>query len=160
MKQKKGIDELIILIRGGGELASGVAHRLQRSHFKICMTEISHPLAVRREVAFSEAIYEDEKEVEGVWAKLISKSEDIESLWRKGNIPILVDPDAKKTRKFLKPDVLVDAIIAKKNLGDQRCTFGHWSWPWLYGRRRCPYRGRNEPGEWFGQDDPEWDSRT
>lgn len=119
MKQKKGIDGLIILIRGGGELASGVAHRLQRSHFKICMTEISHPLAVRREVAFSEAIYEGEKEVEGVRAKLISKSEEIESLWKKDNIPILVDSDAKKTRKFLKPDVLVDAIIAKKNLGTQ-----------------------------------------
>ena len=119
MKQEKGIDQLIILIRGGGELASGVAHRLHRSHFKICMTEISHPLAVRREVAFSEAIYEGEKEVEGVRAKLISKPEEIESLWKKGNIPILVDPDAKKTRKFLKPDVLVDAIIAKKNLGTQ-----------------------------------------
>jgi len=119
MKQRKGIDELIILIRGGGELASGVAHRLHRSHFKICMTEISHPLAVRREVAFSEAIYEGEKEVEGVRAKLISKPEEIESFWKKGNIPILVDPDAKKTGKFLKPDVLVDAIIAKKNLGTQ-----------------------------------------
>jgi xanthine dehydrogenase accessory factor len=119
MKQGKGIDELIILIRGGGELASGVAHRLHRSHFKICMTEISHPLAVRREVAFSEAIYEGEKKVEGVVAKLISKAEEMESLWEKDNIPILVDPDAKKTRKFLKPDVLVDAIIAKKNLGTQ-----------------------------------------
>jgi xanthine dehydrogenase accessory factor len=119
MGQKKGIDELIILIRGGGELASGVAHRLHRAHFRICMTEISHPLAVRREVAFSEAIYEGEKEVEGVRAKLISKPEEIESLWKKDNIPILVDPDAKKTRKFLKPDVLVDAILAKKNLGTQ-----------------------------------------
>jgi xanthine dehydrogenase accessory factor len=119
MKQKKDINELIILIRGGGELASGVSHRLHRSHFKICMTEISRPLAVRRGVAFSEAIYESEKEVEGVGAKLISKPEEIESLWKKGTIPILVDPDAKKTRKFLKPDVLVDAIIAKKNLGTQ-----------------------------------------
>jgi xanthine dehydrogenase accessory factor len=119
MKQRKGIGELIILVRGGGELASGVAHRLHRSHFKICMTEISHPLAVRREVAFSEAIYEGEKEVEGVRAKLVSKPEEIESPWKKETIPILVDPDAKKTRKFLKPDVLVDAILAKKNLGTQ-----------------------------------------
>jgi xanthine dehydrogenase accessory factor len=119
MKQKKGMDELIVLIRGGGEVASGVAHRLHRSHFKICMTEISHPLAVRREVAFSEAIYEGEKEVEGVRVKFISKPEEIESWWKKGVIPILVDPDGKKTRKFLKPDVLVDAIMAKKNLGTQ-----------------------------------------
>jgi xanthine dehydrogenase accessory factor len=83
------------------------------------MTEIAQPLAVRREVAFSEAIYEGEKEVEGVRAKLVSKPEEIESLWKKGNIPILVDPDGKRTRPFLKPDVLVDAIMAKKNLGTQ-----------------------------------------
>jgi xanthine dehydrogenase accessory factor len=119
MKQKKGVDELIVLIRGGGEVASGVAHRLHRAHFKICMTEISLPLAVRREVAFSEAIYEGGKEVEGVRAKFISKREEIESLWKQGDIPILIDPDGKKTRKFLKPDVLVDAIMAKKNLGTQ-----------------------------------------
>ena len=119
MKPKKGIDELTILIRGGGEVASGVAYRLHQAHFKICMTEISHPLAVRREVAFSEAIYEGEKEVEGVRAKLISKPEEIESVWKKGEIPMLVDPDGKKTRNFLKPDVLVDAIMAKRNLGTQ-----------------------------------------
>jgi len=119
MKQKKGMDELIVLIRGGGEVASGVAHRLHRSHFKVCMTEISHPLAVRREVAFSEAVYEGEKEVEGVRAELIARPEEVESLWKKGDIPILVDPDGKKTRKFLKPDVVVDAIMAKWNLGTQ-----------------------------------------
>jgi xanthine dehydrogenase accessory factor len=119
MKPEKKIGELIVLIRGGGEVASGVAHRLHQAHFKICMTEISHPLAVRREVAFSEAIYEGEKEVEGVRAKLISKPEEIEPLWKKGSIPILVDPDGKKTRTFIDPDVLVDAIIAKKNLGTQ-----------------------------------------
>ena len=100
------MDELVVLIRGAGEMASGVAHRLHRSHFKICMIEIPHPLAVRREVSFSEAIYEGEKEVEGVRAKFISKPEEIESVWKKGDIPILVDPDGKKTRNFLKPDVL------------------------------------------------------
>src|SRR4030043_607685 len=101
--------ELVILIRGAGDVASGVAHRLHRSHFKICMAEIPHPLAVRRGVAFSEAIYEGEKEVEGIRAKFIAKSEEIESVWRKGDIPILADPEGKKTRRFLKPDVLVDA---------------------------------------------------
>jgi len=119
MKPKKKMDELIVLIRGGGEVASGVAHRLHQAHFKICMTEISHPLAVRREVAFSEAIYEDSKEVEGVRAKFTSRPEEIESLWEKGDIPILVDADGKKTRDFIKPDILVDAIMAKKNLGTQ-----------------------------------------
>ena len=119
MRMGKSIGELIILIRGAGEMASGVAHRLHQSNFKICMTEIPHPLAVRREVAFCEAIYEGEKVVEGVRAKLISKPEEIESIWKKRHIPILIDPDGKKTRGFLKPDVLVDAIMAKKNLGTQ-----------------------------------------
>jgi len=119
MTSKMNIDKLVVLIRGAGDLASGVAHRLHQSHFKICMTEIPHPLAVRREVAFSEAIYEGEKEVEGVRAKFISKPEEIESVWKKDNIPIIVDSDGKKTRHFLKPDVLVDAIMAKKDLGTQ-----------------------------------------
>lgn len=98
-------------------MASGVAHRLHQSHFKICMLEIPHPLAVRREVSFCEAIYGGEKEVEGVRAKFISTPKEIQSVWKEGKIPLLVDSDGKKTRDFLKPDVLVDAILAKKNLG-------------------------------------------
>jgi len=119
MRTTQKTNELVVLIRGAGEMASGVIHRLHRSHFMVCMTEIAQPLAVRREVAFSEAIYEGEKEVEGVRAKLISRQEEIEPTWKNGDIPILVDPDAKKTRKFLKPDILIDAIMAKRNLGTQ-----------------------------------------
>jgi xanthine dehydrogenase accessory factor len=116
-KSDKGIDEVVILIRGAGEMASGVAHRLHQSHFKVCMLEIPHPIAVRREVSFCEAIYEGEKEVEGVRSKSISKPEEILSVWKDGKIPILVDPDGEKTRRFIRPDVFVDAIMAKKNLG-------------------------------------------
>lgn len=119
MKAKKTIGELVILIRGAGEMASGVAYRLHRCRFKICMTEIPHPLAVRREVSFCEAIYDGEKEVEGVRAKLISKVGEIEEIWKRRQIPILVDPEGGRTRSFLKPDVLIDAIMAKKNLGTQ-----------------------------------------
>ena len=116
-KSDKGMDEVIVLIRGAGEMASGVAHRLHRSHFNVCMLEIPYPIAVRREVSFCEAIYEGEKEVEGVRAKLISRPEEIHSVWQEEKIPVLVDPDGEKTRRFIKPDVLVDAIVAKKNLG-------------------------------------------
>ena len=119
MTSKINMDKLVVLIRGAGDIASGVAHRLHQSHFKICMMEIPHPLAVRRGVAFSEAIYEGEKEVEGIRAKFISKPEEIESVWKKDDIPILVDSDGKKMRHFLKPDVLVDAVMAKQNLGTQ-----------------------------------------
>src|SRR5512137_2177165 len=116
-KLDKGMDEVIVLIRGAGEMASGVAHRLHRSHFNVCMLEIPYPIAVRREVSFCEAIYEGEKEVEGVRSKFISRPEEIHSVWQEEKIPVLVDPDGEKTRRFIKPDVLVDAIVAKKNLG-------------------------------------------
>lgn len=119
MISDRGMKDLIVLIRGAGEMASGVAHRLYQSHFRICMVEISRPLAVRREVSFCEAIYEGEKEVEGVRAKFISTPEEIQSVWEEGKIALLVDPDGKKTRKVLKPDALVNAIIAKENLGTQ-----------------------------------------
>ena len=114
---KRSLDELTVLIRGAGEMATGVAHRLYRSHFKVLMLELPYPLAVRREVSFCEAVYDGEKGVEGVRAKRVSGPEDIPSTWKEGMIPLLVDSDGKATRTFVKPDVVVDAILAKKNMG-------------------------------------------
>ncbi len=126
--REKRIRDLVVLIRGAGEMASGVAHRLYRSHFKICMVEIPNPLAVRRGVSFCEAFYEGEKEVEGVRAKFIPGSSLIESVWEGGMIPLLIDPDGQRMKAYLKPDVLIDAIMAKKNLGtkmdDARLVIG------------------------------------
>ncbi len=119
MKSERNLGDLVILIRGAGEMASGVAHRLYRSHFKICLLEIRHPLAVRRGVSFCEAVYEGEKEVEGVRAKLIPGPKEISSVWKEGGIPVLVDAEGKETRKYLKPDVVIDAILAKHNLGTE-----------------------------------------
>ena len=112
----KKLNERVILIRGAGEIATGVAHRLASCHFKVCMTETLNPQAVRREVAFSEAIFDSEKEVEGMTAKRVESTGHISEVWREGKIPILVDPEAK-VKDFLKPDVLIDATLAKKNLG-------------------------------------------
>ncbi|MCX8118968.1 MAG: selenium-dependent molybdenum cofactor biosynthesis protein YqeB [Desulfobacterota bacterium] len=117
MSPDKRLSDLIVLIRGAGEMASGVAHRLFRSHFRICMTEISTPLAVRRGVSFCEAVYEGVKEVEGVRAKLFARPMEIEMGWKEGFIPILIDPELKRIKEFLQPDVIVDAILAKRNLG-------------------------------------------
>ncbi len=108
------LDKLSILIRGGGELATGVAHRLSQCHLKVVMTEVPRPQAVRREIAFCEAVYEGEKEVEGLTARLVSSADDVFRVWQEGKLPLMVDPEAK-VRDVLKPDVLVDAIIAKKN---------------------------------------------
>ena len=109
-------EHIVVLIRGGGEMASGVAHRLVKCHFKVCMTEVAHPLAVRREVSFSEAVYEGEKTVEGLTAKLIDASDQIPELWKAGMIPIMVDPEAA-LKAYMKPSVVVDAILAKRNVG-------------------------------------------
>jgi len=110
------IENIIMLIKGGGEMASGVAHRLSRCHFRVCMTEIPKPQAVRREVSFCEAVYEGEKTVEGITAKRVNSYDEVIEVWNSGYIPIMVDATAT-IKEILKPDVMVDAIMAKKNLG-------------------------------------------
>jgi xanthine dehydrogenase accessory factor len=110
------LTNLVVLIRGGGEVASGVAHKLAHAHFQVCMTETSHPLAVSRGVAFCEAIYDDEKEVGGIIAKRVESADQMLEIWRENKLPIIVDPEAS-VKDVLKPQVLVDAIMAKRNLG-------------------------------------------
>ena len=110
------LTHLVVLIRGGGEVASGVAHRLARANFRVCMTETFHQLAVCRGVAFCEAIYDGEKEVEGVVARHVKSTDEIPKLWQESKIPIIVDPEASIT-DAVNPQVLVDAIMAKRNLG-------------------------------------------
>ena len=111
------LKDLEIVIKGGGEMASGVACRLFRAGFrKICMTDISQPQAVRREVSFCEAVYDGQKTIEGATARLIESYDQIQEVWDMGQIAIMVDPEARVV-DFLKPEVVVDAILAKKNLG-------------------------------------------
>jgi len=111
------LSELIVLIKGGGEVASGIAHRLHRSHFQVCLTEIANPLAVSRGTTFSEAVFDGVKTIEGVTAELVSVSpEEIYRVWRQGNIPIVVDPETSIKEK-IQPDILVDAIMTKRNTG-------------------------------------------
>ena len=107
---------LSVLIRGGGDLASGVAWRLHVSGFKVLITEIARPMAVRRTVSFCEAVYEGQTEVEGVTALCTEDADTVPDVWEKGWIPVIVDPGAE-SRNVIRPQVLVDAILAKKNLG-------------------------------------------
>jgi xanthine dehydrogenase accessory factor len=114
--RKPSLSELRVLIKGAGEMASGIAWRLFRSHLHVCMTELARPAAVRRPVSFCEAVYEDQQVVEGVEGILVEASDDVLSTWKQNKIPILVDPDCR-VRENLKPHCLVDAILAKKNTG-------------------------------------------
>lgn len=111
--------KLKVLIRGAGEMATGVAWRLNRCGFQVLMTEIPKPLAVRRGVCFSEAVYEGEKVVEGVKAVLISHPEEGEEVWKRGEVAVIVDPEARCLQE-IRPQVLVDAIMAKRNLGTRK----------------------------------------
>lgn len=114
---KINLNELTICIKGAGEMASAVAWRLYMANLrKIYMLETPRPLAVRRRVSFCEAVYDGTQEVEHVRAVLGSTVSDVEKCWRNGEIAVLVDP-AWQTKSQLRTDVVVDAILAKKNLG-------------------------------------------
>ena len=107
---------MLTLIRGAGDIASGIALRLWRAGFEVVMTEIPHPTTIRRTVAFSDAVGSGEQTVEGVTALRAKNTMDAWEILGQGRIPVLVDPDCA-CRDALKPDALVDAILAKRNLG-------------------------------------------
>ena len=107
---------MLVLIRGAGDLASGIALRLHRSHLRVVMTDLEKPTAIRRTVCFSQAIMFGEAKVEDVTAVRAESVDDVRHILAAENIPVLADP-AAECRAALRPDVLVDAILAKKNLG-------------------------------------------
>jgi len=110
------LSDITVLIRGGGEMASGVACRLYQCGFRIVLTEIEQPLAVRRTVSFCEAVYDGRATVEGIEAILIKKKDDLSRVWNDRRIPLLVDSHCR-SRDLIMPDVIVDAVMAKKNTG-------------------------------------------
>lgn len=109
----------IILVRGAGDLATSVICKLHNSGFKVVALEIEKPLAIRRQVAFSEAVYEGEWKVEGICCKFCKNISEVESVVNEGKIALLVDPKGDCIKE-IKPKVVVDAILAKQNLGTNR----------------------------------------
>ena len=107
---------MMILIKGAGDLATGIAYRLKKSGFDIDMTEIDKPTTVRRTVAFSQAVFDNEIVIEGIKGVKVNNINEIYKEINQGNIPIIIDEKAEIIKE-LRPDVVVDAIIAKKNLG-------------------------------------------
>ncbi len=117
MTRIQNIRETTIILRGAGDLATGVALRLHRAGFRnLLLLEKEHPLAVRRLVSFSEAVILGAVCVEGIRAERITVNET-DSPWRRdGVIPVLADPEGKSMAR-LGPDVVIDAILAKRNTG-------------------------------------------
>ncbi|MCK8825715.1 selenium-dependent molybdenum cofactor biosynthesis protein YqeB [Fuchsiella alkaliacetigena] len=110
------ITDTKVVVKGAGDLASGVIYYLAQAGFQVVATELAQPLVVRRTVSFAEAIYQGSFVVEGVMAKKAVDFGEIESVLEQGQVPILVDPQAEVIN-FWQPQVVVDATMAKRNLG-------------------------------------------
>lgn len=106
---------MLIVIRGGGDLATGVALRLYRARMRVVICEVASPTSIRRTVCFSEAVRLGETVVEGITARRAEIAE-VPALLEQGIVPVLIDPEARCIQT-LKPDAVVDAILAKRNLG-------------------------------------------
>ena len=112
-------EENWVVVRGAGDLATGVIHRLVRSGFPVIATDIASPSVIRRTVAFAEAVAEGECTVEGITARRVEDMEEAVRVGREGIVPVLVDPEARIVES-LNPFAVVDAILAKKNIGTRR----------------------------------------
>ena len=109
---------MLALIRGAGDLASGIALRLWRSGISVVMTDLPRPTVIRRTVSFAEAITSGAVTVEDATARFAADAQEAKRLLSQDIIPVLADPECR-CRGELQPDVVVDAILAKRNLGTQ-----------------------------------------
>jgi len=127
MKNNLSMTGPVVLVRGAGEQASGVGWALAKAGFRVVMTEVAEPLMVRWPVCFGTAVAEGRWQVEGIESCRVEDPSECKAAWMNGEIPVLVDPDLESL-SVLKPSVLVDAIMAKRNLGTKRSmapqTFG------------------------------------
>jgi len=105
-----------VIVRGGGDIASGVIQKLHRTGFRVLVLEIENPTSIRRTVCFSEAVYEGKMELEGITSVLVKNIVEIYHAWADDYVPVIVDPRGEYIEKF-KPAAVVDAIIAKRNTG-------------------------------------------
>lgn len=109
----------LVIVRGGGDIATGTIYKLVKSGFHVLILEIAHPSAIRRNVAFSEAVYEGKWQVEDMTCHLANDIEEAKQIMEAGNPALMIDPKGEMIKE-LKPIAVVDAILAKKNLGTTR----------------------------------------
>ena len=109
----------LIIVRGGGDIASGTIAKLYNCGYSVLILEIPTPSAIRRNVAFSEAVYEKTQTLEGITCYLADDINEAAEYLKEGKLTLLVDPNADSVGKF-KPLAVIDAILAKKNLGTTR----------------------------------------
>jgi len=107
---------MIIWVRGAGDIATGAAFRLYKSGFSVVMSDLAIPTSIRRTICFSEAIINGNTQVEDITAELAKDAADAKRIVEKGSIAVLADPEGAEAKK-LRPAAVVDAILAKRNLG-------------------------------------------
>jgi xanthine dehydrogenase accessory factor len=110
------LGQILVAVKGAGDLATGVMHRLKMSGFAVMATELPHPTVLRRTVAFAEAVSQGHIIVEGITARHTQTIDEIPRVIEGGFIPILVDPEGKAFKE-LQPHVLVEATLMKRNSG-------------------------------------------
>lgn len=113
------MEKPLSVVRGGGDLATGTIHKLARCGYDVLVLEIENPSAIRRNVAFSEAVYEGSWQIEGITARLANTLEEAMKILKEGDVAVLVDPEGTCLQSIC-PQVLIDGILAKKNLGTNR----------------------------------------
>ncbi len=153
---------MIVLIRGGGDLASGVAYRLHRSGFKAVIAELAKPLAVRCLASFCEAIYSGEINIEGIVGKRVTEIDDplrILQILSKGRIPVLIDPEGISIQS-IHPNVIVDARMRKKAPEPLRHNAKLYLGlgPGFIGGENCHAAIETQRGPWLGR--VIWDGPT
>jgi xanthine dehydrogenase accessory factor len=105
-----------VVVKGGGDLGTGVAWRLHRCGFNVLVTEVAQPTAIRRTVAFASAIFDGQVTIEGEPARLIAHASQAQDCWKARQVAVMIDPQAEVIQQ-IQPDVVIDAILAKQNLG-------------------------------------------
>ena len=109
----------LVIVRGGGDLATGTIYKLKKSGFPVLILEVALPSAIRRNVAFCEAVYQGTQTVEDMTCYLAESLEQAKQFLKEGKLTVLVDPAGESISK-LDPLAVVDGILAKKNLGTNR----------------------------------------
>lgn len=110
------MEDIRVLVRGGGDLASGVVYRLHRSGMQVMVLERPQPSVIRRAVAFGAAMFEGVVEIEGIVGRRVESLEEAADSLARREVPVLADPEGKTISDW-SPEVLVDAILAKRNVG-------------------------------------------
>ena len=108
--------DLLIVVRGGGDLATGVVYRLVKAGFPVIVTELARPVAIRRAVAFASAIFDGQITVEGMTARRVESVAEARHRLASGEVPVLADEEGASLA-VVRPAILVDARMAKRNLG-------------------------------------------